>query len=80
MPQEKPKAKERNYKNVKQVCDELGNIDELLQDVLNIHSSMSNGGTTDNKYSVTGMVNSILTNEAMRVITVDTIQCHMYYY
>ena len=43
--QEKPKAKERRLtnKNVKQVYEELDDIDELLQDVLNVRSSATNG-------------------------------------
>ena len=43
--QEKPKAKERRLtnKNVKQVYEELDNTDELLQNVLNVRSSATNG-------------------------------------
>ena len=43
--QEKPKAKERRLtnKNVKRVYEELDNVDELLQDVLKVHSSATNG-------------------------------------
>ena len=45
--QEKPKAKERRLtnKNVKQVYEELNDVDELLQDVLNVCSSVTNGYT-----------------------------------
>ena len=50
--QEKPKAKERRLtnKNVKQVYEELDDIDELLQDVLNMCSSMTNGYTLSCKH------------------------------
>ena len=43
--QEKPKAKERRLtnKNVKRVYEELDDVDELLQDVLNVRSSATNG-------------------------------------
>ena len=43
--QEKPKAKERRLtnKNIKRVYEELDDIDELLQDVLNVRSSTTNG-------------------------------------
>ena len=42
--QEKPKAKERRLtnKNIKRVYEELDDVDELLQDVLNICSSVTN--------------------------------------
>ena len=48
--QEKPKAKERRLtnKNIKRVNEELDNVDELLQDVLDIHYSVTNG------YALTG--------------------------
>ena len=43
--QEKPKTKERRLtnKNVKRVYEELDDVDELLQDVLNVRSSATNG-------------------------------------
>ena len=43
--QEKPKAKERRFtnKNVKQMYEELNDTDELLQNVLNVCSSTTNG-------------------------------------
>ena len=43
--QEKPKAKERRLinKNIKRVYEELDNGDELLQDALNVRSSVTNG-------------------------------------
>ena len=43
--QEKPTAKERRLtnKNIKRVYEELYDVDELLQDVLYIHSSATNG-------------------------------------
>ena len=43
--QVKPKTKERRFinKNVKRVYEELYDVDELLQDVLNVRSSATNG-------------------------------------
>ena len=43
--QEKPNAKERRFtnKNVKRVYEELDDVDKLLQDVLNVRSSATNG-------------------------------------
>ena len=43
--QKKPNAKERRLtnKNIKQVYEELDDVDELLQDVLNVRSSVTNG-------------------------------------
>ena len=43
--QEQPKAKERRLtnKNVKRMYEELNDVDELLQDVLNVHFLATNG-------------------------------------
>ena len=43
--QEKPKTKERRLtnKNVKRVYEELDDVEFFIQDVLNVHSSATNG-------------------------------------
>ena len=47
------KAKSNREKTyIKRVCEELNNIDKLLQDVLNVHSSVTNGGTVLCKHAL----------------------------
>ena len=51
----KAKAKERRLtnKNVKRVYEKLNDVDELLQDVLNVRSSATNGYTLSCKHFLT---------------------------